>query len=143
MSTPNLRPSPSASQRRSQRILLSVRIQVSGKRATGESFSENATTLVVNAHGALLLLHEIVSESQLLHVQNISTGESVACRVVDINSGANGSSEVGVEFSQPAPRFWRVSFPPADWTTKSPEAKRFESAPPQSPKSGKVFAEKK
>ena len=30
-------------------------------------------------------------------------------------------SEVGVEFLKPAPKFWRISFPPDDWTPKDPE----------------------
>jgi hypothetical protein len=31
---------------------------------------------------------------------------------------------VGIEFDEPAPRFWRVAFPPEDWSPHSPEAKR-------------------
>jgi hypothetical protein len=30
-----------------------------------------------------------------------------------------------LEFSKPNPGFWRISFPPDDWTNKSPEAKKF------------------
>jgi hypothetical protein len=26
-----------------------------------------------------------------------------------------GPTEVGIEFQQPAPDFWRVAFPPPDW----------------------------
>jgi hypothetical protein len=31
-------------------------------------------------------------------------------------------TEVGIEFIEPAPRFWRVSFPPAGWTSRGAEA---------------------
>jgi hypothetical protein len=31
--------------------------------------------------------------------------------------------EVGIELEKPSPRFWRVSFPPEDWTPRSAEAK--------------------
>src|SRR5258707_15030168 len=31
--------------------------------------------------------------------------------------------EVGVDFMKPCLRFWRISFPPADWTNRAPEAK--------------------
>jgi len=35
--------------------------------------------------------------------------------------------EIGLEFAKPFPHFWRVAFPPADWSPRSPEAKRFDS----------------
>jgi hypothetical protein len=31
--------------------------------------------------------------------------------------------EVGLDFVKASPGFWRISFPPPDWTTESPEAK--------------------
>jgi hypothetical protein len=129
MSTPNIRPTQAANQRRSQRILLSVPVRVSGKRTNGIPLVEHTNTLIVNAHGALLQLQEPVGEGQALSVRNVTTGEEAPCKVVDLSPGANGVAEVGVEFSQPNPRFWRVSFPPADWSTRSPEAKRIASSP--------------
>ena len=129
MSTPNIRPSQIANQRRSQRILLSVPPRVSGKRTNGAPFVEHTKTLIVNAHGTLLQLQEPVREGQALSLKNITTGEEVSCSVVEMSSSANGLTEIGVEFAQPSPRFWRVSFPPADWSTRSLEAKRFASSP--------------
>jgi len=135
MSTPNLRPSAFASQRRSQRILLSVPVRVSGRRVDGKPFVELTNTLIVNAHGALIQLREPVRERQVLQVRNVITGEELPCTVMDINPGANGVPEVGVEFAKATPRFWRVSFPPADWSSRSPEAKRYASSsrPPSDP----------
>ncbi len=34
-----------------------------------------------------------------------------------------GKAEIGLEFTTPCPIFWRVAFPPEDWTSKSPEAR--------------------
>jgi hypothetical protein len=140
MSTPDIRPTQVANQRRSQRVLLAVPLRVSGKRTNGEPFVEHAKTLIVNAHGALLQLQEPVREGQTLSVRNITTGEEMPCKVVDLSSGANGVSEIGVEFEQPSPRFWRVSFPPADWSTRNPEAKRFAPSPsaPSPPAKGPI-----
>jgi hypothetical protein len=129
MSTPNIRPSMFANQRRSQRLLLTVPVRVSGKRANGTAFAEYTNTLIVNAHGALIHLKEPVKEGQTVAVKNVTTGEELACTVVDVNPGANEVPEVGLEFATPSPRFWRVSFPPADWSTRSPEAKRFTGGP--------------
>lgn len=132
-STPNPRPNP-AGQRRSQRILLAVPVQVSGERNGGAVFQEDTTTLLVNAHGALLQMREPVQESQVLRLKNISTGEQIPCVVKDIGNTTGAFTEIGVEFSEPRPRFWRVAFPPPDWTPRSPEAKRFVSSSAVAPK---------
>src|SRR5437879_2981864 len=68
MSTPNIRPTQTANQRRSQRILLSVPLRVSGKRANGTPFVEHTKTLIVSAHGALLQLKEPVQDGQALSI---------------------------------------------------------------------------
>ena len=129
MSSQSLRPNVPANQRRTQRILLSVALRVSGKQIDGTPFVEHTNTLIVNADGALLQLRQAVHMDQALSLRNISTGEEEHCTVVDVNEGANGVPEVGVEFAKPNSRFWRVSFPPADWSTRSPEAKRYASSP--------------
>jgi len=97
-------------------------------RANGFQFSETATTAVVNANGGLLLMHEMVLLGQVLTLHNLATKEEILCTVIDINTVPNGVPEVGVEFAESCPRFWRVFFPPADWTTRSAEAKRMVQA---------------
>jgi hypothetical protein len=123
VSTPNIRSAASAKQRRSQRILLSVPLEVSGKRSNGVAFREDASTFVVNAHGGLLLLKEVVFEGQILTLKHTRTTEEISCTVMNIGAKANGVTEVGIEFSKPNPKFWRVSFPPEDWTPQSADAK--------------------
>ena len=117
--------------RRSQRIVLSVPLIVSGDRASGAQFSERTTTLVVNAHGGLILLREPVLVGQTLSLTHLGTGEKLVCTVKDINPGEEQRPEIGIEFARPNAHFWRVSFPPVDWTSRSPEAKHFakQSAP--------------
>lgn len=122
------KPQKSIHIRRSQRLLLVVRISVSGKNPTGTSFTEDAFTQVVNAHGALIVMKHLVSLGDQLRLRNIKTGEEVACRVVDLGDRVDHKTAVGVEFDQPSPRFWRISFPPEDWSPKNPEAKRFSGS---------------
>jgi hypothetical protein len=129
MSTPIIRPMQLANQRRSQRILLSVPARISGERTNGTPFVERTKTMIVNAPGALLQLEEPVQEGQALNVRNVTTGQEMPCTVVDVSPGAHGVAEIGVEFAQLSPRFWRVSFPPTDWSTRSPDAKRFAPSP--------------
>lgn len=119
-------PIAAITQRRSQRIVLSVQLLVTGKLPNSAPISEHASTAIVNAHGALILLREPVTIGQVLVLQNLTTTEEINCTVVDVDvsSGAAGEQEVGVEFAEECPRFWRVSFPPADWSPRNAEAKQ-------------------
>jgi hypothetical protein len=110
-------------QRRSQRVMVKVSVMVLAEGADTKSVSEETRTVTVNAHGAMILLSLKVSIGQLLTLRNERTGEEVACRVVYLSPHESEKGQVGVDFMNPCPRFWRISFPPPDWTTQSPEAK--------------------
>ena len=118
-----------SNRRRSQRILLSITICVEGQTSAGQTFTEITKTAVVNAHGAAILLRHAVSLGANLKITNVKTGEISMATVVDIPNGAEAGAEVGIELKEPSPRFWRVAFPPEDWTPRSAEAKRFDSKP--------------
>jgi len=107
---------PWAKNRRSQRIDFSVPVVVYRPRGEGPQFYESTHTLVVSAHGALVLLTDLVVPKQRLLVQNTDSGESQECRVVSVKNQLLGPPKVAVEFTRPAPRFWRIAFPPADWS---------------------------
>ena len=62
---------------------------------------------------------------QTLVLQNALTGEERECRIVFTDRNRIGPIEVGLEFRNPAPYFWRVAFPPDDWIL--PEL-RFQSS---------------
>ena len=102
--------------RRSQRIDLNVPVVVYPPPNEGPQFYESTQTLVVSAHGALLALTDIVTPKQRLLVQNAESGEQEECRVVSVKKELTGPPKVAVEFTQPAPNFWHLAFPPADWT---------------------------
>jgi hypothetical protein len=110
-----------SNRRRSQRVVLTIGITVS---SAGEgplaAFEEETKTLIVNAHGALILLAAKVEKGQLLHMKNRATRQEQACKVIHLGRGANGKTQVAVEFTSPSPEFWRIAFPPADWTAAEP-----------------------
>jgi hypothetical protein len=83
---------------------------ISGTRSNDAPFSEKTVTQIVNAHGALIQLREPVLIGQKIMMNNVSTNEEIECSVVDISKG-NTIPEVGLAFVDPAPHFWRVSFP--------------------------------
>jgi hypothetical protein len=111
---------PLHNRRRSQRVLLRIPIAVIAKGPDKKMAREQTFTSVVNAHGALIALDLPVRVGQVVILQNPEINEEQSCRVVRINPVGDGKSDVGLEFLKPAPNFWRISFPPSDWTPPSP-----------------------
>lgn len=107
--------------RRSQRVILRIPVQVIGRGPDKKPVSEMTQTAVVNAHGGLIYLSLKVVPGQVIILKNPETNEEQLCRVVRADPAADGRTEVGLEFVKPAPNFWRVAFPPADWEPRSPE----------------------
>ena len=117
-------PSPNpASRRRSQRVLMQVHVRIRGTDSLSESFEEQAVTLAINAHGALVAMKHRLSSGTKVQLRHNMTDEEQECHVVHLGQVREGKFEVGLEFSEPRPGFWRVAFPPEDWTPKSPEAR--------------------
>src|SRR6266566_3647190 len=116
-------PTHALSRRRSQRVLMQVGIRVRGKDAQGKDFGEMTETLAINAHGALILLNVRVVSGAIIHLKHNMTEEEQGCHVAFLGPVRSGRAEVGVEFNAPRPTFWRVAFPPEDWSPKNPEAK--------------------
>jgi hypothetical protein len=110
-----------SSRRRSQRVILTLAITVRSEGATPDtSFAEETHTLVVNLHGALIILAAKVSKGQLLRMTNRATQKEQSCRVATLGPTSGGKTQIGVEFLQPSPDFWHISFPPEDWVMPEP-----------------------
>lgn len=120
-STPT--PAHTGPKRRSQRVLVQVGIRLRGKDALGKDFEESTQTLAINAHGALVLLTARVTSGAVIHMRHNKTEEEQECHVAYLGPVRAGKAEIGLEFTTPSPNFWRVAFPPEDWTAKSPEAR--------------------
>jgi hypothetical protein len=113
--------------RRSQRVLMQVRVKISGMDSLSKLFDEDTETLAINAHGALILLSARVTSGATVKLQNKRTQEEQECHVVFLGPVRAGKCEIGLEFSSPRPAFWRVAFPPEDWSPRSPEARTISS----------------
>ena len=116
-------PLHAGARRRSQRVLMQVGVRVRGKDGQGEDFEEMTETLAINAHGALVLLHTRVISGAVIRMRHNKTEEEQECHVVFLGPVRSGKAEMGVEFSTPSPNFWRVAFPPEDWSPKNPESR--------------------
>ena len=109
--------------RRSQRVLMQVPVGIRGKDAQGQEFKEDTETLAINAHGALVLLTARLTSGSVIHMRHSRTEEEQECHVAFLGPVRSGKAEIGLEFTSPRPTFWRVAFPPEDWTPKNPEAR--------------------
>src|SRR6267154_3900037 len=112
-----------ANRRRSQRVLMTVPIRVSGQTGAGLAFEEETHTRAISAHGALILVSTQVHRGQRLTLSNVQTKAALECVVAHIDRKQSAQPQVGVEFALPNPTFWHVVFPPKDWTPKHPHAK--------------------
>jgi hypothetical protein len=93
--------------RRSARILLKVPIAVC---CDGEE-PVRAHTLVVNGHGALILVPRLFRAEALLRVVNQETGQSALCRVACCcGEELPGLFKVGIEILGLAAHFWGAAY---------------------------------
>ena len=112
-----------ANRRRSQRALMKIPVRVSAQAADGADFEEKTHTLSISAHGALIVLAAPVHRGQRFILSNLQTKAALECVVVHLERIPGEPNQVGVEFMLPNPAFWRVAFPPKDWTPRHPDAK--------------------
>lgn len=111
--------------RRSQRVPLKIPVVVYGESRGRIPFYQETRTILASAHGGLLLLRTSVNIGQPLIIKNARTQQERSCRVASIASKGSGPAEVGIEFLNPAPRFWNLASPPPDWSAISQEAAAF------------------
>jgi hypothetical protein len=123
MGQPPNTPAHPGPRRRSHRVLMQVPIRICGNDAQGKKFEEETATLAINAHGALVLMQARVTSGSKVQLQHNLTKEEQECHVVFLGPVRAGKGEVGLEFSDARPSFWRVAFPPEDWSSKHPEAR--------------------
>ena len=104
-----------ASRRRSERILLQIRLLLETRLDDGNFIRMDAFTLVVNAHGGLLELSLKLPQGHKISLINTGTGVKVPCRIVAVRKSQDGQFAVAFEFENPSPDFWPINFPPRDW----------------------------
>ena len=105
--------------RRSQRVLLRVRVKLyfalGGKENTVET-----VTLNVNTHGALVLIPQSLPLGTALILEHAGTKERVGCKVVRMPVESPDGHQTALEFDASSPQFWRIAFPPTDWSPVEP-----------------------
>jgi PilZ domain len=100
--------------RRSHRVNIAMPVLVRGKKGT-QSFEEATQTVSVSAHGCMVRVANPLARGQEIAIVNKKTAEELPCTVIFLGQKDQGKTEVGVEFGEPSPLFWRIAFPPEDW----------------------------
>ena len=121
-------PMTGGARRRSQRVLMQVGVLIRGTDVQNNAFEEDTQTLAINAHGALVLLKNKLQSGGKVQMLHKRTQEEQECIVVFLGPVRTGKAEIGLEFTAPRPVFWRVAFPPEDWSPKHPEARTISSS---------------
>jgi hypothetical protein len=101
--------------RRSERVMLQMKVTVIAQDVQRKSRQEEALTLVVNAHGGLLKMKMDVHVGQPMRLVNPQNRVEQDCRVVRVDDTSTDFYSVAFEFDQANPKFWPVVFPPSDW----------------------------
>jgi hypothetical protein len=100
--------------RRSQRVLLRVRVDIHVA-VQGKSITFDVLTLSVSSHGAMVIMKQSLPIETRLVLEHRGTHERVACKVPRPSRETPEGFHVPLEFDSAAPDFWRVAFPPVDW----------------------------
>ena len=96
--------------RRSTRIFRKLKVQAQGRGHNGKKFRETCETVVVSAHGGLLMLRHEVDNGEVLVITNPETQEEIEGRIVYLGDLCERGQRVAVEFLTPAPHFWGLEF---------------------------------
>jgi hypothetical protein len=92
--------------RRSKRVKHRVPVVVRLQDSTKHSVAEKTHTIIVNDHGALILLAAPVELHQIIRVENSQRKEELLCRVASLGPSFMGKTQVAIEFIMATPGFW-------------------------------------
>src|SRR5579863_6172834 len=103
-----------ASQRRSDRVSLTLLLEASGKDANGEEFAQPARTMQINRTGAVILLDRELHADQQILIRRLAPTEKHRQSQVRIVGQFGRQKEgyvYGVEILEPENDVWAIEFP--------------------------------
>jgi protein TonB len=124
---------PKSRSARAQRIPLSLAVTVLGRVGSHNAIREEARTIFLLRHGAVLSLAARVSSGETLTLINSASRREAQCDVLDVQAGAAGKNQIEVEFRQPEADFWPVTFPAEDGEERGRKAEESQATPAARP----------
>jgi len=105
---------PELDKRRSDRLMLTIPLEVSGIDAKGIEFHENARTITLNRHGARIALMRMLAGGQTVRLTNLVIHREANFRVVGpLTPHSEKGGEWGVECVDGQQNIWGIQFPPS------------------------------
>jgi hypothetical protein len=107
--------SPPSANRRSDRVSLTLLLEVSGKDSQGHEFKEPARTLLINRTGAVIVFPRELVPEQTIHLRRQAPAESHResdVRVVNQFGHQRDGYLYGIEIPDSSTDLWGVEFPP-------------------------------
>jgi hypothetical protein len=103
----------STNKRRSDRIMLTMRLSIMGTDATGKHFKGEARAITVNRHGARIRTRVPLRTGQNVRLLNMAGESDTEFRVVGpLAPPADLTCDWGVECLNPDYNIWGIKFPP-------------------------------
>ena len=98
--------------RRSDRIMLTVRLKILGCDAGGTHFKEDGRTITLNRHGARIRTHGTLKVGQIVRIINHAGHSEADFRVIGpLSPLSENEGEWGVECQQSDQNIWGIQFP--------------------------------
>jgi hypothetical protein len=98
--------------RRSERILISLPISVSGKVEKTQKFFKEGRTLVVSRYGATIAVDLDFRAGQNIIIQCVNGNEQAEAQVVEKIKDQPQGHIYGIKLLEPAVALWGITFPP-------------------------------
>ena len=99
-------------QRRTERVLIQVPIEIKGTDSSGRAFRETSRTIVINRNGARITLRTTLRPESRITITNLQNQMSSPFRVVSrVQKTIGLGPEWGVECLQPEINIWGILFP--------------------------------
>lgn len=96
--------------RRTDRLNISIPIQVSGADTAGAAFSETTRTLVISGDGAAILLQRYLAPEQQITIRRENPPKQADAKVVQMIGEHAEGAIYGVELLGEAAGFWEIDF---------------------------------
>src|SRR6266404_4302728 len=99
--------------RRSDRLMLTIPLLMSGRDSSGLPFENNARTVMLNRHGARILSTQLLVSGQVVRITNLVSHRTADFRVVGpLSPHSEKGGEWGVECVDGQKDIWGIKFPP-------------------------------
>lgn len=95
--------------RRTKRANVQIPLFVYGYTVKDAPFFEDACTIEINAHGALIAMRTLVQPGEKLLLTNAHNQRTQECTVVWALARSGAEVQAAVEFAAASPHFWRKS----------------------------------